>query len=88
MSCKDCIHYEICDIMADQYGIPKISPSQCGFYKNTADVVEVVRCRDCKYWGGVTYGYVCRNFSGIDAKSCTEADDYCSYGERREQNEG
>ena len=52
----------------------------------TADVVEVVRCRDCKYWGGVTYGYVCRNFSGIDTKSCTAADDFCSYGERREEN--
>lgn len=41
MSCKECLHYEICEIMSDQYGIPKVPPSQCGFYKLTADVVEV-----------------------------------------------
>lgn len=47
-----------------------------------ADVVEVVRCRRCKFWepdggkgrcngirNGLTYDY-------------TDADDYCSYGER------
>ena len=50
----------------------------------TADVVEVVRCKDCKYWGGITYGFVCRNFSGIDTKICMGADHYCSYGERKD----
>ena len=49
-----------------------------------ADVVEVVRCKDCKHWGGVTYGFVCRKFSGIDTKICMGADRYCSYGERKE----
>ena len=41
MTCKDCIHYEICEIMSDQYGISKVPSSQCGFYKNTADVIEI-----------------------------------------------
>jgi hypothetical protein len=27
--------------MSDQYGISKIPPSQCGFYKPTADVIEL-----------------------------------------------
>ena len=53
----------------------------------TADVVEVVRCKDCVYWGGVTYGFVCRKFSGMDTKICMGADHYCSYGERREEND-
>ena len=51
----------------------------------TADVVEVVRCKDCKHWGGTTYGFVCRKFSGIDTKICMGADHYCSYGEGREE---
>lgn len=51
----------------------------------TADVVEVVRCKDCKHYGGITYGFVCRKYSGVDTKVCTEKDHYCSYGERREQ---
>lgn len=55
----------------------------------TADVVEVVRCKDCKY-----YGYYCfRNTEGkhicefwtsdpYDA-AMPEDDDFCSRGERR-----
>lgn len=52
-------------------------------YAPTADVVEVVRCKDCKHWGGVTYGQMCRKYSGAETKVCTEKDHYCSYGERR-----
>ena len=48
------------------------------------ELVEVVRCRDCKFWGGTTYGFVCRKLSGIDTKICMGADHYCSYGERSE----
>lgn len=49
-----------------------------------ADVVEVVRCKDCKY---ATYDksidrYDCRNW-GSDGDEYTEADDFCSYGERK-----
>ena len=52
-----------------------------------ADVVEVVRCSECKHWGGVTFGFVCRKFSGENTKICMHADGYCSYGERRPENE-
>ena len=49
----------------------------------SADVVEVVRCKDCKY---ATYDksidrYDCCNW-GLDGDEYTEADDFCSYGER------
>ena len=54
------------------------------YHLPTADVVEVVRCKDCKHWGGVTYGFACRKFSGIETKICMGADHYCSYGERKE----
>ena len=52
----------------------------------TADVVEVVRCRDCKHLEiddeGFTY---CCASTGLDGKL---PNDYCSRGERREENEG
>jgi hypothetical protein len=48
------------------------------------DFVEVVRCKDCKHYGGVTYGFVCRKYSGAETKVYTEKDHYCSYGERKE----
>lgn len=49
------------------------------------DVVEVVRCSECQHWGGVTFGFVCRKFSGENTKICMHADGYCSYGERRSE---
>ncbi len=53
----------------------------------TVDAVEVVRCKDCKQW--------CRNsgfadspnghcfYHDIDTNGC----DFCSYGERKDENE-
>ncbi len=49
----------------------------------TADVVEVVRCKDCKYWQDNNGGYPheeCR----WGKEETPDADDYCSCGERRE----
>lgn len=40
------------------------------------DVVQVVRCKDCKYYNGVDH--YCVN-DGVLVK----ADDYCSWGEKR-----
>lgn len=48
----------------------------------TADVVEVVRCKDCKYYTMNTelLGNVCnRLFTVFPMKP----DDFCSYGERK-----
>lgn len=44
-----------------------------------ADVVEVVRCKDCKHWNN---GYCCGvPLVGDDASYvATEETDYCSYG--------
>lgn len=47
------------------------------------DAVEVVRCADCKHWGGIALGNVCRRWSAPleGMKNCTKPDDFCSYGE-------
>ena len=44
-----------------------------------ADVVEVVRCEDCRYWDNRFDVMVCNLTDGMKGAS-----DYCSYGERRE----
>ena len=50
-----------------------------------ADVVEVVRCRDCKYWDGeIRDGfYYFEHCSLINEDRIS--DDYCSYGERADK---
>lgn len=49
--------------------------------KVEADVVEVVRCRDCEYWHKDTL--TCQNDGFGSEHPNWYADDYCSYGERR-----
>lgn len=61
------------------------------------DAVEVMRCKDCKYWGdedgiaekdGFRYARcnVHNHFRyGEHFGWCPKEDDFCSYGERREE---
>lgn len=37
-TCKECLHYDLCEAL-EMNGLSKVHPSQCGFYKPTADVV-------------------------------------------------
>ena len=46
---------------------------------------KVVRCKDCRHWGGVPFGYVCRRFSGTYIRNETKENDFCSYGELKER---
>ena len=57
----------------------------------TADVVEVVRCKDCKHLEIINSREIyakCKatglEFKPFDIDTCEH---YCSYGERREENE-
>ena len=47
-----------------------------------ADVVPVVRCRDCKHLGTFRGKLYCRHNCGVVEP---KEDDFCSYGERREE---
>jgi hypothetical protein len=61
----------------------------------TVEAVEVVRCKDCEHWHDET-GWCTKHshFIGCDGMACHpsqssewkmfNADDFCSYGERRE----
>ena len=61
------------DLMGIDDCIDKIIP--------TADVVEVVRCKDCEYWDDHER---CDFWSSIMSPHYPEKNDYCSYGERAE----
>lgn len=43
------------------------------------DAVEVVRCKDCKYWTG----YYCQRVQIISIRTITEENEFCSRAERR-----
>ena len=59
-----------------------------------ADVVEVVRCKDCKYWDNVDVDYKgnpiktyagecqCSQWENEYYRYATTGNDFCSYGER------
>lgn len=81
MTCKDCVHEEICDMPIITDG--RKNASNCKKFKNKADYVEVVRCKDCKYCTqavSIENTYFC--VVGTNAFD-TELDNFCSYGERK-----
>lgn len=54
----------------------------------SADVVEVVRCKNCKHfcpYEGEEHKGDCAELVGLE--SCVYEDDFCSYGERKDSNE-
>lgn len=48
----------------------------------TIDAVPVVRCENCRWW----YGETEKQRPCTKHNTYFEPDDYCSYGERREEN--
>lgn len=91
-TCKDCIHYSAC-INILRKAFPKIPDKEiayasdkscCTWFRSTADVVEVVRCKDCVHYCGFEH---CKN--GICdrdsvSKRAVYPTDFCSCGEKKE----
>ena len=57
-----------------------------GYYVRTvsAEAVHVVRCKECRWWQDDYMGTWCCRLSGVRG---TNADDFCSWGEREEESE-
>lgn len=70
----------------DEITPPNMIEMRGRMYKLPAvDAVEVVRCKDCKYWREESL------WCDMNSKDRGEhynwyAEDFCSYGERREEN--
>ena len=45
------------------------------------DIVEVVRCKDCKYYADYGRVWDCKKYEGMNFPN---EDDFCSYGERKD----
>ena len=92
--CRKCFHFYVCEQFNEHQDDKN---KKCHFFNDhfvpTADVVEVVRCKDCKYFipkENLTDEY--DNPLGADGlcDNCdkyTDANDFCSCGGRRTDNE-
>lgn len=58
-------------------------PGLCTYAKEVSDVVEVVRCKDCKHCDPEN-GH-CDHSLSTSLPFSRKPDDYCSYGERRKK---
>ena len=96
--CNKCIHYEVCCDWTSKEALDAAYEAvnegvckDCDHFNPTADVVEAVRCKDCKFWG-IPHAndvekshYCCRD--NMWCMPLRFADDFCSYGERSENEE-
>ena len=78
--CPTCRHFDgdECDTFCDSYECYSPDMSKIP----TADVVEVVRCKDCEYFGK-DMGYGKHDCKKYEMPYCLETD-FCSYGKRKE----
>jgi hypothetical protein len=90
-TCGDCIHADICkDVVGSWFSRKNIA--YCKTFKRAADVVPVVRCKDCMHRGDHEVCplhdiRLCYDGDGhMDEVEDDKAEDefFCSYGERKE----
>lgn len=82
MICYDCIHYDVCPLGQVIIG----TSDTCLKFKDKSDYVEVIRCRDCKYWiEDKDFGMFCTHWGSTLSES--RENDFCSYGERKISND-
>jgi hypothetical protein len=87
--CKDCIHEKVClhraNIQTDTYAYMRIKydTENCEHFKTAED--EVVRCKDCKYARGnlVPIGII----DCLMYRDMRKGEDFCNYGEKRDESE-
>lgn len=90
--CKNCYHLSSCDAWVRNattlYDDYIYSVENCPYYISTADVVEVVRCKDCENWDNsirFLTACACSYWSSSRLQPrYRQPDDFCSCGERKE----
>ena len=71
---------DILTVQTREYGTIDVVPVEYLSNLPAADVVKVVRCKDCKHWKHEEdVDFVCTRHYGYRLST-----DFCSYGERRE----
>ena len=88
IDCEKCCHGKVCSYRHIYHNMVVA----CEHWMPTADVVEVVRCKDCKYFtiddgdilGVCDCARIARNNGG---EIYPVEDHFCSYGKRKESND-
>ena len=86
--CKDCVHYEACSAFSKIINSAREVEKGCEYFKDRTKYVEVVRCRDCRYFrvdpddflGLCMCGSIATSYAG---EIYPEREHFCSCGERR-----
>ena len=85
MTCKDCIHHDLCmDKFKKQYSMyanKNITVDDCEHFKNKADFVEVIRCQNCENKAGEVNR--CGDVYCSLHQGWFDKEAFCSYGERK-----
>lgn len=86
--CRDAFYATVLDILSEDSTNDRANQIIDAFdYLPTADVAEVVRCKDCKYLfqdlSKREFHFCVRNLDYFGSKA-VKLDDFCSYGERKE----
>ena len=72
----------VIDLITRRYENPEICTAEINNIP-AADVVPVVRCRECVHWSGVVLGMRCKLYSSPPYSWVySKPDDFCSRGER------
>lgn len=79
--CELCFHYDVCD---DRLSISYDDEKAlvfCNDFKGCEEWIKVVRCKDCKWykWDEWDGGLVCYQHGRYPY-----ANDFCNYGERKD----
>lgn len=85
MDCNYCVHNPVCALWRanecqDASCYAAGEEDECALYFPSADVVEVVRCKNCKHCDPEN-GH-CDHTLSTSLPFSRKPDDYCSYGER------
>ena len=92
VTCGDCIHADICKQLNGGW-FSRENIAYCKAFKDRTNVVEVVRCKDCKH------NVANKEHDPLDITDYTDIvcdywmndgnlpDDFCSYGERKDDGE-
>ena len=91
MKCYECKWLDRSVILTSsppQYGCTLGFGSHYADHECEYDFMPIVRCKNCKWWGGNKNtehnNHICNRALNKDVDYWTKADDFCSYGERRE----
>lgn len=91
MTCKDCIHFDLCEdwfeqIKQEGFVTGERSQNQCESFKNKKIFTEIIRCKDCKFWGAShNRCSVMSREIAQDGFVQTSGDFFCALAERKDK---